>query len=552
MESSSLPDASLVPRWRVAEWVTALLLTGSIVAQMVYRTLIVGPLWRDECGALQLARLPEIRDVWQNFPHEAFPFAFPMVLRAYTGLFGDGDASLRLFGLGVGLLIVAALWLNGWMVHRGPPLLALVLTGMNTHLLTYGMAVRGYGLGVAGIVLALTWLDRTRRFPTRSNTLLATVACVLAVQFLLFNSFLLLAVGSAAIFTAALRREWSTAARLTAICAAAAISLVPYVPGYLGARQWNSLCQSETSLGEIWGALCVTLRAPQWHLAWLWHLLVIGTLGASLLKLVLIRKRNLSGLQDSLRFVFQSIAYSIAVYFVFLLFLRYDTGPWHYLALLAVLACLLDMAFPLLCSWSSWHWLRVVCVLLLGVILSWQNLPGLRIRYSNIDAVAAVLKQQCQPGDLVIVEPWFQGISYKRYQPGICEWMIVPPIGPLEHHRYDLMKQAMQSAAPLAPVLSKIETTLRSGNRVWHLSALHFREEPEPVPLLPACGPVASHVEHGDYIINWHRHLVRFLQEHAISIVDVPVLSPQPIDAREEWRGTRIEGWKGAEPEAGR
>src|SRR5215203_4534039 len=95
-----------------SEHAAALLLSVLAVVLHLLRLSHAGALWRDEAGAAQLASLPTLHEVYEHFPHEAFPLLFSGTLRAYTGLFGDSDLAFRLFGLVVGLAILAALWWN--------------------------------------------------------------------------------------------------------------------------------------------------------------------------------------------------------------------------------------------------------------------------------------------------------------------------------------------------------------------------------------------------------------------------------------------------------
>src|SRR4051812_29316516 len=81
------------------EWGAALLLTISVLFLLVVRATHAGPLWRDECAVIQLATLPHLSDLWQNFQRESFPAVFPLLVRVYASCFGTSDVALRIFGL---------------------------------------------------------------------------------------------------------------------------------------------------------------------------------------------------------------------------------------------------------------------------------------------------------------------------------------------------------------------------------------------------------------------------------------------------------------------
>jgi hypothetical protein len=56
-----------------SEWAVAIALSILAILLHALRMIHVGPLWRDEAGAVQLAMMPTARDILQEFPHESFP-----------------------------------------------------------------------------------------------------------------------------------------------------------------------------------------------------------------------------------------------------------------------------------------------------------------------------------------------------------------------------------------------------------------------------------------------------------------------------------------------
>ena len=123
---------------KYAEWVVALVLSATIIFLLIVRAMHAGGLWRDECAVVQLARMPSVSDIFHNFQHEAFPPLFPLIVRAYTILFGSTDLVLRIFGLCVGCLLIAAFWINARSLSSDVPLIALGLTSLNTTFFVWG------------------------------------------------------------------------------------------------------------------------------------------------------------------------------------------------------------------------------------------------------------------------------------------------------------------------------------------------------------------------------------------------------------------------------
>src|ERR1044071_4210898 len=181
-----------------AEWIVAILLSALAVSLLVVRATHAGGLWRDECAVVQLARMPSVSDIFHNFQHEAFPPLFPILIRAYTTLFGSTDVALRIFGFVVGCFLIAAFWINARCLGDDVPLIALALTNLNTTFFVWGTTIRGYGLGSVMIVLIFGRICALLLVPTRERVIAATLTCVFGVQVLLYNSVLLLAIGAAA------------------------------------------------------------------------------------------------------------------------------------------------------------------------------------------------------------------------------------------------------------------------------------------------------------------------------------------------------------------
>ena len=73
---------------RRVELVAALALSLIVLVVIGVRMCHAGPLWRDECAVVQMASLPSLDAIWKNFPHEAFPPPFPLLIRGWIKLFG--------------------------------------------------------------------------------------------------------------------------------------------------------------------------------------------------------------------------------------------------------------------------------------------------------------------------------------------------------------------------------------------------------------------------------------------------------------------------------
>src|SRR5262249_43507389 len=144
-----------------------------------------------------------------------------------------------------------AVWITcGLLGGRGsPPLLSLALVGMAPWAIQAIDSIRPYGLGIVLIVLTMGFLWSVASAPL-STARVATAAAlaILSVQTMYQNAFLLLAICVAGVAVAWRRSDARTAVTILAIGAAAALSLLIYVPALAVAREWNTLVQRPTPL----------------------------------------------------------------------------------------------------------------------------------------------------------------------------------------------------------------------------------------------------------------------------------------------------------------
>ena len=171
----------------------------------------------------------------------------------------------------------------------------------------------------------------------------------------------------------------------------------------------------------------------------------------------------------------------------------------------------------------------------------WQHLTT---RQTNADLVAREVAQSAAPQDLVVVLPWFYGVSFNRYYTGTARWLTLPDIADHRIHRYDLLKPRLASPHPLDDVLGEVAATLRSGHRVWvagNTSWTRLGGEatmPPPAPFSP------DGWHDYPYMVAWSRSFGRFLARHASLIATVAVPAQrQPVSKLEDLQLEVVEGW---------
>lgn len=530
----------------LCEWLVAGLITAIVLGLHALRIRHGGALWRDEVAALNLARMPW-RDVLVYFPHEAFPLFFPALLRAYTSLSGTGVVALRLFGFCVGALSIIVIWWNARITSRQVPLIALALLGFNPIFFFWGDSIRGYGLGAALIILAFGLFARIIIKPSSGVFWAALLSAVLSVQCLLANAVLLFAMGTSATLALLFQRRTRHALIVLGIGCVAALSLLPYFASYQKAREWDMVLRNWLSFGWLWGRFCHALANPGPTMFWIWlTLLTMTVVGVDWL----LRQRWDDHQKGKGVVVYASLTFllSLVCYAIFLRVLGYPTQDWYYLALIAVLIVALEVLTAILAERLLWFRLiRLTTVLFAAVFLMRPVLADARARMTTMDLVAQELTKKAVPDDLIIILPWYLGISFRSHYHSHTPWSTLPPISDLRVHRYDLGKEQMSSADPLGPLLRKAADTLRSGHRLWVVSPVSFSVTTRaPHYLAPApWDPVGWDEE--SYRNTWSDQLGYFIGIHALRYA-VQEIPSGPTNGYENPQLMEVEGLRDASP----
>lgn len=578
---------------RRLEWAAAALLTLFAVWAHGERLAHGGGLWRDEAAAVRLATLPSLRAVWRLFPHEAFPLGVPLAIRSFAGVAGDGDGALRLFGMLVGLAVAAALWVSARASGRTLPLLSLALLAGNAPFVVFGDSLRGYGLGSLCIVLGFAALARLLRRPGPWPATGALLAMVGAVQCLLGNAALVAALCAAAALAAIAvpgdgaappaTAETRRAGRRVAFVAvniglAAAVSLLPYAAPLVAARAWSVVVAYHPGLPQIVRMLGATLGPA--GAAWA----VLAALAVAATAWTLAARRGSSGNQqgdtpgqtvsgemapgsaaaketrspvpspsstsedqaggDRLRlFAVLALVLGLAAQLLFQDLLGYTPRAWYDLPLLALAACALEPLVAALCRTPLARLARVALTIALVAAVLPYALPRLRLRMTNADLVARRLASAAAPDDLVLVSPWYYGVSFNRYYRGPAAWMTLPDLPDHGVHRYDLVKAKLAAPHPIDDVLAAVQRTLGGGHRVWLVGQLRLPPPGQAPPVLPPAPASPAGWHDLPYVESWAMQLGTTLRAHAGTLARVQVPSPDPVSPLENMTLAVAAGW---------
>jgi len=341
------------------------------------------------------------------------------------------------------------------------------------------------------------------------------------------------------------RRDFKCALLVISLGIPAALSLLPYLSVIRRASQWNVVTEVPLDLARIWLVLQRALSDPSLLMFWLWAVLFPGAIVAGCL--LLRGKRNKQAVDDGNDLAWFLLTIMIALtsaYYIFLTALKFPTEVWYYLVWMAVTAVAIDALFARLArnDWS--RMLRILAVVILAAILApgaWQRA---RVRMTNLDLAAQRLNHQAGKDDLILIHPWFCGVTFHRYYKGQAEWLTLPPLADHRLQRLDLFKAQMQLDAPIQPVLEKMETTLRNGHTVWLVGHYPFSQPPRPPPKMPRAGEGPSGWNEAPYMTAYGMEVAYLLQAHAGGSTPLDVKVTQAVNPFENFPVRAVSGWK--------
>jgi hypothetical protein len=465
-------------------------------------------------------------------------------------LSGGGDPALRAFGCGVGLSLVGLLWWNARATAGTVPMLSLALVGLDLPFLVYGDSVRGYGLGSAFVLLTYGFLAKALGAPRGrwAPLALATLAAVASVQVVLSNAALLFALCGAAALTAGARRRWGLVAGIFGCGAVAALSLLPYAKPLAEARrQWSFIVVYPGGALRVWHGFTATLGP----LRWAWLVLVIVALSSFVRGRRRPRRASLDigeapGRADMALFAVWTIPCALVANGAFLALLGYVPRPWYFLPLLGLLGSALDTVWGFLPPAGNRKLGLLAGTAVLLVVLA-EGVPlaqGATLPQTNVDRVARQVAQLAAPEDLVIVDPWYYGVSFNRYYRGRAPWRTLPDLPDHRIHRYDLLKARLAAEHPIDDVLAAAAATLRSHHRVWRVGSDAWPAPGEAPPSLPPAPRSPEGWHDRPYAIAWSQQLAAFLKAHATHAADLAIPGGDRANGFEDLTLVVVEGWR--------
>ena len=452
-------------------------------------------LWRDEVSSVHTQQAPTFAEMWRRAEFESFPALWMLLLRGWLAIGGGAsDFTLRLFGLIGPVALIAGMWIATARITRMAPVLSLSLVVINPEVLRWSATLRPWGLGAGLMLVSTAFLWEAMRRPTRRHLIIAGLAALLSVQCLFQNAIFLAASAAGCAAVAHLSGQRRLIAIPLAIGGICAASLAPYLGIMQRRADWNPLGMGPVTIENLASVFSAVIAAPG-IVSWL-VTLVLASATVMLAAVAWQRHHESAEISADDVVVFAAVTLVTAVAGLLLLYrwLAYPTQSWYYLGLIALVGVCVEGALrsrmaPRQAAYVVGFGAAVV--ILTGGITAWRAMHD---RQTNLDVIADRLEAESGPRDLVVVNPWFLGVTMSRYYGGQSQVMTIPPIADRTISRYDLLKQQMLQPDATAPLRQAIDGALSTGHRVWLVGG-YLQPPPEigvpeslPPPPLPNTG----------------------------------------------------------------
>lgn len=591
------------PDFWLTAWVLALAVTAVAAGLHIFFLFHAGGLWRDEVHLVNLAGSSSLGAM----SHDSFPVFMPLLVRVLEMLgFGKTDFGLRLMGMFIGLGLPAALWLAAWKFRRSPPLPGLALLALNGTVIVFGDSLRAHGLGSLLILLtalaAVWYLQKTSWLRAAVWAALA----VFSVQTLFQNAIFVAAISAGAWAVCARQKNFRAALQVLLVGATAAVSLLPYLHSFVSLNAGAGSLRTGIEPGRLQATFVAAFGFPMEQCRWLWPvfllvMLVVGlaalfprhkitaetspqkfllpvrwtmllsalaaatgflwfaaspqnhwwifpalALGVVWLERKYFSAENISPASDGDLAWFSGVTLLIAVigFAAFLWYAALPTEPWYFIPLLTLAAGCYEIGLP-----ARGHaraavlGFSVVVMVVAGVVI-FADKKVVNWRLTNVDLLCPRLVAEAAPEDLVVVSPWYCGITFQRYFKTTTPWETAPPLSDHSLARYDLVHEQMKKTNVMQPLMERAGATLRAGHRVWLVGMMAVPEPGVPVPVdLPP--PPLPHSGWADrpYTETWVLQMNQFLSNHSREFKMVFETPQGNLNFMENLQIYRVEGW---------
>ncbi len=526
------------------EWAIAILLTAGAIVFHIRYFLNAGGLWRDEITSVNLASAHSLSYAAANMHNDSFPILWLCVVRLWvkSGI-GASDSGMRVLGLLAGVAILAALWRNARRFGVRTPVISIAMLTSTSAVICFGDSIRAYGLGMFLGLCAIGVIWDLAQRPTRGRFAIALAVALLSVHMLFYNCILLLAACCGAAAVAILKGQIRRAMVVLSVGFICAISMLAYVPMIRHTRG-EKMFQINLDFAWLWRRLRESLLfaadggVGRGHNDVVWGVVIAAAILAALGVLKSASQRR----RDAVLFCATCLAVGILAYWGFLKALRYSMQPWYFLGAMAMVATCVDGLFFAV-KWAPFRLVLGVCALGFSIysgVYVWRNVG---VRRTNADIVATEVEKLAVKGDVIVIAPWYMGVSFERYYHGEAECVTIPPVSFLEYQEYDLLAKYMTDRRAMDPVIRKLSAVLRGGHRVWVVSNETLIDNP-PTNFFQRRPDPETGWHSADYESSWDHQVLYALRQNSKLFLTMEVPRDRPVSDYELLWLCKAEGWR--------
>lgn len=447
----------------------AIAVAGVVVAGLVLRFFTTSDLWLDEALSVNVARLP-LGELSGALKIDGAPPLFYVLLHAWTAVLGTSDLAVRSLS---GVFAVATLplaWFAGRRAGgRVTAWTAVVVLAANPFAIRYATEARMYGLEILLVFAGILAFRRALEQPTWPRVALVG-AIVALLAYCQYWAFYLIAVAGVLLVGLALRGPHKAAARRMLIgFALGGLAFLPWVPTFLyqsahTGTPWGQPVLPGAPIGKTLSDFAGSTEHEGWLLLFpMTALMFLGVFASApaerRIELDLhtrpeVRWEGLVGLATLL--VGTSVAYLTGGAFQ----TRYSAVvfPFYVIVVARGLSCFADR--------------RVMAgvgavVVSLGFVGGGRNVVESRTQAGD---VAAVLRAEAAPGDVVVYCPDQVGPSTHRRAPSGLDEVTYPFFGDPERVDWVDYKERLATVEPEAFAEQVLDRAGRE-HAIWLVAA---------------------------------------------------------------------------------
>jgi len=502
----ALNGCAVEPPQRPKRWWYWLIPLSALSLIYVSAMMHAGFLCGDETCAVHLSRMSP-KQLYQWILFDSYPMAWPLVLKAYTALFGSSDISIRLLGLSVQVGILTSVIVFARKSNTIPLYTTTCLLFLPAFV-NHTSSARAWGLGILTITMFYTSINAYVANASRRDFLLSIAFGVFAVQSTYYNSVLLFAI---LVSIAAFHRQLIPSLLLIgAVCGA---TMLPYIPVFTAAHSHYADLHVKYGLADFLAKLSETLFPDTANIFRLGWVIAIGFGLYSAWK-----SKNFAEIL--------LIAVAIICYYAFLLQLHYQTNPWYYLPLVAVVALALDRT-------AGRHhpkYALAMCAVVIVLEFPFAYRSSTEAQ-TNMNLILDDITARAADGDLVVLSPWHAGELFNYYYKGKGELLAVPniPVNQMFVTRWDLERDWIETnkVPDVTYTVDRIRRTLASGHTAFVVSSADWGYLHKPAPTLPEINSAMPNLPlsfYYSFVLN--EQLVNFVQSPTLgatfSVMNMP------------------------------